>query len=102
DRQTDERHRFERKIAALVPDYLKHRKEEVDKIEAAISEGDFEWIAQVGHRLRGNAKTYGFEPLGVLGESLQKAATSRNVSQIRTITGSMNDFLTVNELAEKN
>ena len=45
---------------------------------------EFERLARIGHRLRGNAKTYGFDELSDWGTRLETAGEERDGAEART------------------
>ena len=63
-------------IDALPPEmyitYLERRKVELQRLKQAASEGRIEDFAVVGHQLKGNAPSYGFEDLAVIARKLEK------------------------------
>jgi HPt (histidine-containing phosphotransfer) domain-containing protein len=72
---------IEDEIRRLAPQYLENRRRELDEIRGALDRGDFERLGRIGHRLRGNAKTYGFAELSELGTRLESAAEQRDGSE---------------------
>jgi HPt (histidine-containing phosphotransfer) domain-containing protein len=53
----------------------------------------FEKIQSLGHRLKGNAKSYGFEELGWIGSKLEDAAEKHDETGIRTLITETEDYL---------
>lgn len=52
--------------------YLERRKVELDKLLKAVDEGRCEDFAVVGHQLKGNAPSYGFDDLAEIAKKLEK------------------------------
>ena len=63
----------------LIPDYLANRRKEVETLDLAIKSHDFDTIQTVGHKLKGNAGSYGFDELTRLGNILEEAGKSRDL-----------------------
>lgn len=52
--------------------YLQRRSAELKRLEQAITEGKVEDFKVVGHQLKGNAPSYGFEDLAEIAKNLEK------------------------------
>ena len=71
--------------------YIARRENDVKECLEALSKKDNQVLQRVGHQLRGNALTFGFAPLGEIGERLESASVELNwqkmeeaVQQIQT------------------
>lgn len=51
--------------------YLERRKVELERLKQAAAEGRIEDFKVVGHQLKGNAPSYGFEDLAVIARKLE-------------------------------
>ena len=80
-------------IADLVPQYLQNRRREVSELRMLLETGDFEKIQNLGHRMKGNAKSYGFEPLGKLGSHLEEASRLKNSNEVKGLIEEIGLFL---------
>lgn len=69
-------------LKALVPGFLANRQRDVDTIRKALVTCDFEEIADIGHKLRGNGATFGFPELSELGERLELGARARDHDRV--------------------
>ncbi|MEO8797160.1 MAG: Hpt domain-containing protein [Polyangiaceae bacterium] len=72
----------EETLKALVPGFLANRQNDVAAIRKALVTCDFEAIANIGHKLRGNGATFGFPELGTIGERLELAARARDHDRV--------------------
>jgi HPt (histidine-containing phosphotransfer) domain-containing protein len=54
--------------------YLLRRREDLSKCLDALGALDFTQLSKVGHQVRGNAASFGFERLAPVGEELEQAA----------------------------
>ena len=68
-------------IFSQAPAYLKNRKNELEQAKQNLSTENFKALEMMGHKIKGNAATYGFPELGVLGGALEEA--SRNKDRVR-------------------
>jgi HPt (histidine-containing phosphotransfer) domain-containing protein len=76
---------IDKDLKDLIPGYLANRYKDIKQCAGLVSEEKYGEIANVGHRLKGNARTYGFLYLEELGSKLEDLATSKNESEIRTL-----------------
>jgi HPt (histidine-containing phosphotransfer) domain-containing protein len=84
---------LENELAELVPEYLKNRKAEIGELKKLIEKCDYKKMETIGHRLKGNAKSYGFEDLGKLGGRLETASKEKNPTQAQEIVRDMEKLL---------
>ncbi len=68
----------------LIPQYLANRKLEVAALESAVTGEDFLSIQSIGHKLKGNAGSYGFYDLTDLGEILERAGKTHDLNSARS------------------
>jgi signal transduction histidine kinase/CheY-like chemotaxis protein len=76
---------IEKQLADLAPQYLSNRSRELGELRAMLKELNFDKIQTLGHRLKGNAKSYGFEELGVIGAKLEESAQKQDVDHIKIL-----------------
>ena len=80
-------------LVELVPIYLRRRDEDVRTLVSMLETGDFLKIQTVGHKLCGNASTYGFHELSRIGSQLEAAAKAHEVSKIEELTRDLTTYL---------
>jgi HPt (histidine-containing phosphotransfer) domain-containing protein len=80
-------------IAPLVPDYLKNRAADVQKLEAALAARDFAVLRKVGHNIRGSAGAYGLPPLSDIGARIEDAAVKQDLGALAPAIEAMRQFL---------
>lgn len=80
-------------ILPLVPDYLKNRAADVQKLEAALAARDFATLRKSGHNIRGSAGAYGLPPLSVIGARLEEAAIAQDAAGLAAALEAMRQFL---------
>jgi HPt (histidine-containing phosphotransfer) domain-containing protein len=68
----------------LAQNYLRRRLEDVSELEKALFKHDFEVCKEIGHRLKGSAKTFGFDDLAELAGQLEEDAQQQNWSSVAT------------------
>lgn len=85
--------RIDQQIALLVPGYLRNRRNEIADLRRFIMTNDFKSIQTIGHRLKGNAKSYGFGELSEIGSHLEAAAAENNISAIRDLVDQVEKYV---------
>ena len=85
--------RIDPDLRDLVPVFIAHKREDTQAIVAAIARADYEALGQLGHRIRGEGGSYGFEELTEIGTSLEIAAKARNLAAIRKSAQELTAYL---------
>ncbi|PIP90291.1 MAG: hypothetical protein COW01_02475 [Bdellovibrionales bacterium CG12_big_fil_rev_8_21_14_0_65_38_15] len=69
-------------IKDLIPGYLENREKEIETLYGFVSDRNLSEINKIGHKLAGNAGSYGLEELGKVGEKLEFATDLSDISQL--------------------
>ena len=77
----------------LIPGFMKNRRSEVDALRSALEAGDFDKLFQLGHRMKGVGKSFGFTHISAIGIEIEEAARSRNQSSLDTLVSGYADYL---------
>jgi HPt (histidine-containing phosphotransfer) domain-containing protein len=80
-------------LMELVPAYMKRRHEEVARLREFVAQQDAEGVRMIGHKLSGNASTYGFHELSRLGMEFEFAAKSKDFAKIGQLILELADYL---------
>ena len=80
-------------VLPLVPDYLKNRANDVQRLRAALAAADFGVLRKIGHNMRGSAGAYGVPPLSEIGGRVEDAALKRDAAAIAAAVDDMERFL---------
>lgn len=83
----------DRDLARIVPGYLERRRSDLALLRNALVKRDFEYLTTAGHQLKGSAGSYGFDLLGVLGETMELGAKEKNVPKIQTVLEEIENYL---------
>jgi HPt (histidine-containing phosphotransfer) domain-containing protein len=70
-------------LADDIPWYLGQVKEYTGVIDTALEKADFEAIRDIGHRMKGSGKNFGFDAISEMGKSLEQAAKEKNRDEIQ-------------------
>ena len=85
----------------LVPGFLKNRRKDVKSLVAAVERSDYETIEALGHTMKGDGGGYGFHAITDIGESLEKAASNKNLQEIRKWVKQLSVYLESVEIVYK-
>ncbi len=80
-------------IKTLVPIFLKARDREVEALDSALRNRNFEVIHRIGHNLVGTASAYGFTGLSEIGDALCSACKTKDAETISRLTRDFADYL---------
>ncbi len=84
---------LDKSILPLIPEYLKNRKEDIQRIRHALEKRNFSAIENLGHKMKGSGKCYGFEKISMLGHKIEIFAKEQNADEIEKSVGQMKDYL---------
>jgi CheY-like chemotaxis protein len=84
---------LDKSIRPLVPGYLENRKEDIQRIKFALEKNNFNTIEDLGHKMKGSGKCYGFEKISMLGHRIEVFARQKNVGEIEESVDQMQDYL---------
>ncbi len=69
-------------LVDLIPGYLHRRDEDVLSLRAFLSGKDFKSIKMLGHKLKGNGSSFGFDRISEIGHFLMPASDTQDVEEI--------------------
>ncbi len=70
-------------LLPLIPNYLKNRESDIQAMQLALAEGDFELIQRLGHSMKGSGGGYGLDKISAFGQQLEYLAKLSNREAIR-------------------
>jgi histidine phosphotransfer protein HptB len=80
-------------IAPLVPEYLKNRARDAQRIAELLAAKDFAALRKLGHNVRGSAGAYGLPPLSEIGGRIEDAALATDAGAIAAALEDLTLFL---------
>lgn len=84
---------IQKKMESLAPKYLESRRADLVVLKEALTKQDFTTIGRLGHRMKGNALTFGFPKLGEIGAELEESAENSHLSNAAAALAKMEEFL---------
>lgn len=67
-------------ISDLIPGYLKNKRSDWRKMDAALKKKDFAVLESTAHQIKGSAASFGFARLGEISRDLEKAAQDKQAA----------------------
>lgn len=64
--------------------YLERRKTDLQECKTALLKNDFDTFIRVGHQVKGNASTYGFDDLGTIAIHLEDSALHKDIPNLKS------------------
>ena len=80
-------------LKEFVPDFLARRREDVQKLQQALTRGDYDAIRVAGHNMKGSGAGYGFDAITEFGGVLEQAAKNGDASAIRRCADELAAYL---------
>lgn len=77
----------------LIPVFMTNRSKEVDALRSALAAGDFEQLKQLGHRMKGVGRSYGFILVSDIGKRIEDCAVQKDKNAIDASIGEYADYL---------
>lgn len=65
--------------------YLERRKQDAIASKEALSKQDYAFLERLGHQVKGNAVTFGFDELTNIAVAIEQAAKAKNITQLQTL-----------------
>ena len=69
-------------LEPLIPNFLRNRHADAERIRVALTDGDVAAVARLGHRMKGNGASFGFDVISSAGDALQDAAGANDIDAI--------------------
>ncbi|MFY9226896.1 MAG: hypothetical protein WAQ98_29750 [Blastocatellia bacterium] len=80
-------------IRDLIPWYLASEKENLILLEAALAEKDFAALIEIGDKMFGHGRSYGFDFISILGKHIEIAAIDENTLLLPDLIASLKHYL---------
>ena len=84
----------------LIPDFLLHRREEVEQLRAALSAGDREVLTHLAERMYALGNPYGFRQITTYGRQMRDALAGGKIGTVRRLIRQYAEYLDKVELVQ--
>lgn len=69
----------------VIPGYIGRRDQDVDSLKTFAANQDFDSIGKLGHKLKGNGASFGFDHISELGGLLMKACERHDIAAVKSL-----------------
>ena len=80
-------------LSDLIPDFLTHKRADVAAILEAVKRHDYAAISSLGHRIKGDGGSYGFDSMTEMGRSLEQAAAMRDAGAVTALAQKLLSYM---------
>ncbi|MBK7992075.1 MAG: hypothetical protein IPK14_01310 [Blastocatellia bacterium] len=80
-------------IKELIPWYLASEKENLVLLEKALAERNFPVLIEIGDKLYGHGKSFGFAHISILGKRIEIAAIQQDFTMLRDLVSAFKEYL---------
>ena len=77
----------------LIPGFLENRQSDIQAINQALQEENYESVQVIGHGMKGAGGGYGFEEISEIGDMLEQAAKNEENRTIRILADELAAYL---------
>lgn len=82
----------------LIPDFLDHRNQDVERIRNLLEQGDLREIQRLGHSMKGAGGGYGFDKITEIGRGIEEAAKTGDKNKIEKLNADLARYLSEIEI----
>ena len=82
----------------LIPGFLDNRQKDIQKLEQAVENQDFETLRSIGHNLKGVGGGYGFHDMTILGAAIEESAKENKLDIVNENVKKLSHYLSSIEI----
>jgi HPt (histidine-containing phosphotransfer) domain-containing protein len=82
-----------KELRELIPGFMERRKKDVGELRTALTEGNFQKMKDIGHKLKGNSSGYGFDYMSRIGAEIEKEAKVGNNVELQNWINQLEVYL---------
>src|ERR1700724_3052723 len=84
----------------LIPDFLIRKHADLQTLKNALESGDFTTVAALGHKIKGEGGSFGFDAMTEIGAALEETAKKGDRESARQVVTDLSDYLEKIEVVE--
>jgi PAS domain S-box-containing protein len=84
---------IEADLRDLVPNFLDHKRADLGTLRTAIDHKDYETISQIGHKMKGEGGSFGFDVVTAMGSVLEQAALNQDLTSANHTLDQLAEYL---------
>jgi HPt (histidine-containing phosphotransfer) domain-containing protein len=77
----------------LIPMFMSNRKKEIENLKAALAASNYEEMRQIGHRMKGSGRSYGFATITEIGKRIEDGARGSDGAALAVCLDEYVDYL---------
>ena len=87
-------------LVELIPDFLTRKRADLTTLKAALDSGDLGAIGALGHRIKGEGGSFGFDTISEIGAALEACAKKGDRESSRQLVADLSEYLAKIEVVE--
>jgi PAS domain S-box-containing protein len=80
-------------LSDLIPGFISHKRQDAVTIRIAADKSDYDAVIKIGHKLKGEGGSYGFDAISEIGTAIEQAAKNRNLAGVRRSVEELSTYL---------
>lgn len=80
-------------LSDLVPAFLEHKRADADHIIAAADTEDYAELGRIGHKIKGEGGSYGFDAITHIGAAVERCAKARDLAAVRRCAQELRSYI---------
>jgi histidine phosphotransfer protein HptB len=77
----------------LIPDFLARKRTDLQTMKGALESGDLATIASVGHKIKGEGGSFGFDTLSEIGAALEQCGRNGDRASAQQLVSDLSEYL---------
>jgi len=84
----------------LIPDFLTRKRADLQSLRGALDGGDLATIASIGHKIKGEGGSFGFDAISEIGAGLETCGKQGDRASAQQLVSDFSDYLAKVEVVE--
>jgi HPt (histidine-containing phosphotransfer) domain-containing protein len=84
----------------LIPDFLTRKRADLEALKNALESSDFDTIAALGHKIKGEGGSFGFDAMTEIGATLEVSGKKGDSHSARQMVADLSAYLEKIEVVE--
>jgi HPt (histidine-containing phosphotransfer) domain-containing protein len=80
-------------LSDLVPAFLEHKRADADRISAAADSEDYAELGRIGHKIKGEGGSYGFDAITHIGAEVERCTEARDFAAVRRCADELRAYI---------
>jgi HPt (histidine-containing phosphotransfer) domain-containing protein len=87
-------------LMGLIPNFLTRKRDDLQTLKDALESGDLTAIARLGHKIKGEGGSFGFDAMSDIGAALEIAGNQSDTEAARQLVADLSDYLEKVDIVE--